>query len=217
MKRLLLAGAVIFSTVLLTSAAEEKDAKAEQLAKDVWQASGGDNWGKIKKLQFTFIVEDNGKELARASHDWKVVDETDHVTWKDKDVTVNLAAPEQTADGKAAFARWTNDSYWLLAPLKLLDRGLKLVYEGPKDCNGTACETLRVSFDKVGLTSGDEYLLYIDPQTKLVRAWDYTPKPGTTMHGTWDKYETFGGLKLSTSHDFAGRTIRFADVKAVTE
>ena len=36
------------------------DAKAQQLAKEVWQASGGENWGNVKELRFTFIVEDNG-------------------------------------------------------------------------------------------------------------------------------------------------------------
>ena len=67
------------------------------------------------------------------------------------------------------------------------------------------CETLRLSFEGVGLTPGDQYLLYIDPETKLVRAWDYIPKADTVMHGSWEKYETFGGLKLATEHNFAGK------------
>ncbi len=97
------------------------DEKAQQLAKEVWQASGGENWSKVKELRFTFIVEENGKQLASAVHDWNVANGTDHVKWKDKDVTVNLASPAQDEEAKAAYARWVNDSYWLLAPLKLLD------------------------------------------------------------------------------------------------
>ena len=192
--------------------AEETDAKAQQLAKEVWQASGGENWAKVTEVRFTFIVEQDGNQLASVEHVWNVASGTDQVKWKGKDVTVNLAARGQDEDGKAAYARWVNDSYWLLAPLKILDPGVKLTYEGTKDADGVACEALRLSFAQVGLTPGDQYLLYIDPQTKLVRAWDYMPKADTVMHGTWKKYETFGGLTLATEHNFGGKIIRFANV-----
>jgi len=196
-------------------AADESDAKAQQLAREVWKASGGENWNKISRLQFTFIVEQDGKQLAAAEHDWDVKNGTDHVKWKGKEVTVKLAAPAQDEDGKAAYARWVNDSYWLLAPLKVLDPGVKRVYEGEKEMDGVACETLRLSFEQVGLTPGDQYVLYIDPQTKLVRSWDYIPKAETIMHGSWDKYGDFAGLKLATEHNFGGKMIRFENVKAM--
>ena len=189
---------------------------AQQLAKAVWKASGGENWRKVKELRFTFIVEQEGKELARAEHHWNVAAGTDRVKWKGKDVTVNLTAPAQDEDAKAAYARWVNDSYWLLAPLKVLDPGVKLTAEGTKTVGDAQFETLRLAFEGVGLTPGDQYLLYMDPQTKLVRAWDYIPTPDKVVHGTWDKYETFGGLKLSTEHEFGGRKIRFADISVVT-
>jgi hypothetical protein len=195
-------------------AAAEPDAHAQQLARDLWKASGGENWSKITRLQFTFVVEQDGKELARAEHDWDVKKGTDHVKWKGKEATVTLANPPQDDNGKAAYARWVNDSYWLLAPLKVLDPGVKLAHEGSKDLDGTACEMLRLTFEQVGLTPGDQYVLYIDPQTKLMRAWDYVPEPGKVMHGTWEKYEDFAGLKLATEHNFGGRIIRFVDVKA---
>jgi hypothetical protein len=135
------------------------------------------------------------------------------VKWKGKDVTVNLAAPAQDEEGKAGYARWVNDSYWLLAPLKILDPGVHLAYEGSKEMDGTNCEVLHLSFGQVGLTPSDQYRLYIDPETKLVKSWDYIPKADTVMHGSWEKYETFGGLKLATEHKFEGKMIRFADVK----
>jgi hypothetical protein len=190
--------------------------EAQELALQVWKASGGENWSNVKELRFTFIVEQEGKELARAEHHWNREAGTDRVKWKGKDVTVNLVSPAQDEDGKAAYARWVNDSYWLLAPLKVLDPGVKLSTDGVKEVNGAQYQTLRLTFEGVGLTPGDQYLLYIDPQTKLVRAWDYIPTPDKVVHGTWDKYETFGGLQLSTAHDFGGRVIRFADVSVVT-
>ena len=190
---------------------------AQQLAKAVWKASGGENWPKVKEIRFTFIVEGEGKELARAEHHWDLVAQTDRVKWKGKDVTVNLASPAQDEDSKAAYSRWVNDSYWLLAPLKVLDPGVKLSTDGRKQVGEAQFETLRLSFEGVGLTPGDQYLLYIDPQTKLVRAWDYIPSADKVTHGSWDKYETFDGLQLSTEHEFGGRIIRLADISVVTK
>jgi hypothetical protein len=140
----------------------------------------------------------------------------DRVAWKDKDVRVNLAEPAENDDAKAAFSRWTNDSYWLLAPLKVLDPGVKLSYEGQKDVGGTKCEALRLSFEQVGLTPQDQYVFYIDPATKLLHAWDYINKAGEVTHGTWEKYVDHAGLKLSTEHNFGGRIIRFADINVTT-
>jgi len=210
--RLLTLLPVVF-LAMLPVRAQESPEKAKQLAKDVWKASGGENWGKVKEMRFTFVVEQDGKPLNSAEHEWNVAAQTDRVKWKGKDVAVNLAAPAQDEEGKAGYARWVNDSYWLLAPLKILDPGVNLAYEGSKEMDGTNCEVLHVSFAQVGLTPGDQYRLYIDPGTKLVKAWDYMPKADMVMHGSWEKYETFGGLKLATEHNFEGKMIRFADVK----
>lgn len=197
----------------LHPAAAADDAK--QLATDVWRASGGENWQHVQRIRFTFAVEADGKTLLEAEHDWDVAAGTDHVKWKNKDVTVNVYAPAADEDGKAAYARWVNDSYWLLAPLKLLDRGVTLTAEPAQEIDGARCEVLRLSFAKVGLTPGDEYRLYIDPKSKLVRAWDYMPKPGTKMRATWDGYREFGGLHLATEHQFAGKAVRFPHVEVV--
>ncbi len=195
----------------------QSDAKAQELARQVWKAHGGETWAKVGELRFTFIVEEAGKQLIAAEHRWDLKASTDHVKWKDKEATVNLASPPPDGDGKAAYARWVNDSYWLIAPLKVLDPGVKLAHEGQKEIGGTMCEALRLSFEQVGLTPGDQYVLYIDPSTKLLRAWDYIGKPDSVMHGTWAKYETIGGIPFATEHDFAGKMIRFADIKVVTK
>ncbi len=180
---------------------------------DVWKAAGGENWEKVRTLDFTFVVEDKGKMLVSAKHHWDIGAGTDHVQWKGKDVTVNVRSPAADEAAKAAYARWVNDSYWLLAPLKVCDHGVHLKYEGRKEVDGKSLEALRLSFGKVGLTPNDQYVLYVDPATKLVRAWDYIPEPDKVMHGTWEKYEDFDGLKLSTDHQFAGKTIRFTGIK----
>lgn len=213
MRRFVLRFLSLVTLVAAGTFVEASDPKAQQLAQEVWKASGGENWSKVSELRFTFIVEQDGKQLAHVEHQWNLVTGTDHVRWKGKDVTVNLATPAQDEEGKGAYARWVNDSYWLLAPLKVLDPGVKLKHEGNKEIAGTSCEVLRLSFEQVGLTPSDQYVLYIDPQTKLVRAWDYIAKEGAPMHGTWEKYETFEGLKLATEHSFEGKMIRFAEIE----
>ena len=202
--------AVLFSQ---RGVAEDQEEKAEQLATDVWKASGGENWENVKDVRFNFVVEQDGKEIFKAEHVWDVPANTDDVKWKDKHVKVNLAAPASDEDSKSAYARWVNDSYWLLAPLKVRDPGVHVKTEGMKEADGANCQTLRLSFDKVGLTPNDQYVLYIDPASHLVRAWDYIPTPDKIIHGSWEKYQSFSGLYLSTEHEFNGKIIRLSDIK----
>lgn len=217
--------AVVISLLALAPAmraAEDSGAKEPPLATELWKASGGENWGNVKQIDFTFAVEQEGKTLFSAQHSWNVAAGTDRVKWKDKqgqdhDVTANLAAPSQEGEAKDAYARWVNDSYWLLAPLKIRDRGVKVEAAGPKDLNGASLETIQLSFENVGLTPTDRYLFYIDPQTKLPRAWDYIPQTGDGLQATWEKYQNFGGLNLATEHNFKGKTIRLADIKVTTQ
>ena len=185
------------------------DPEADALADAVFKASGGENWPKVKSVQFTFNVGDGSNVVASAKHVWDVRAGTDTVTWKDKTVTVDVRAPAGDADAKAAYARWVNDSYWLLAPLKVKDAGVNPAYGGRQD----EYEVLHLRFAGVGLTPDDQYNLYVDPQTHLVRRWDYMPSPDKKLSGTWEGYKEFSGLKLATEHQMAGKRIWFSDVE----
>ena len=76
---------------------------------------------------------------------------------------------------------------------------------------------IAATFEQVGLTPGDQYQLYIDPQSKLVRRWDYMPSPDKNTTGTWDEYKPFGPLTLSTEHRMGNRRIFFTDVAVASE
>ncbi|CAN5361865.1 hypothetical protein BH20VER3_BH20VER3_09790 [soil metagenome] len=216
-KTFALAALALFSAPFFCVFAEETDGTVGRIADAVWKASGGENWPDVKAIDFTFTVEKGGKTIASAEHHWEVAAQTDHVKWKGKDVTVNLAEPADDEEAKAAYARWVNDSYWLLAPLKLKDRGVKVTDEGKKTMDGAEREVLRLSFHKVGLTPNDNYRLYIDPETKLVTAWDYMPEPGKSIHATWTDYRKSGGLTLATDHEMEGGVrIRIEGLKVTT-
>jgi len=204
--------------MMLAAAPPTGDDAAMKLAKDVVKASGGDNWGKVKRIQFTFnVIDKDGKPVVANKHDWDVRAGTDTITSKDKTVTVKLADKNDEGDAKTAYKQWVNDTYWLLMPLKLLDGGVKLAHGGTQDVDGQKYEVLNMSFEGVGLTPGDKYTLYIDPQEKLVRRWDYMPSAEKKISGTWDGYEQFGPLKLATKHQFGERQINMTDVNVEAE
>ena len=203
-------------TAVVTLAADEKS--AEQLADAVVKASGGENWQKVKTLDFTFnVAGQDGKQVAMVKHHWDVAAGTDTVTTNGKTMVMNLNDTNTEGDAKEAMKRWTNDSYWLLAPLKLHDEGTHLADKGEQEIEGKKYRVLEISFGSVGLTPKDKYNLYIDPETNLVRRWDYMPTPEKKVSGTWDDYQDFGGLKLATSHQFGDKRIFFTDVKVTTE
>jgi hypothetical protein len=191
--------------------------EAQHLADAVVKASGIDAWPTISHLRFTFNVADNGKTLMSAEHDWDVPNHKDTVTWGGKTVTVDTKTPGDSPEQKAAFQRWTNDSYWLLAPLKLKDPGVLLSYDGTRQVDGKTYEVLHMKFDAVGLTSHDQYDLYIDPATWLLARWTYRPAPDKQTSGTWEDYQDVAGLKLATNHHFGGKRVFFTNVTATTK
>ncbi len=193
------------------------DPKAEAIADALIKASGGDAWPKVKSIQFTFNVEQDGKQLLSAKHQWDVANGMDTVTWAGKTATIKLNETPSDENAKAAFQRWTNDSYWLLAPLKVRDPGTIVTPLTPPPGGAENFDVIQLKFGKVGLTPDDIYNLYIDRDSHLLRRWDYMPAPDKKVSGTWEGYQEFGGLKLSTEHQFGDKRITFTDVKVETK
>ena len=192
---------------------------ARKIASDVVQASGGAVWpAKVKTLTFTFNVVKGGKTAMSAKHVWDVPAGKDTVTWDGKTVTVDVhKSPSSFKDGsdeKAAFARWTNDSYWLIMPLKLLDGGVQF---GPvmttKDMPPSRAN-MTMSFADVGMTPGDQYDLSINLRKHQIDHWVYRPNADTKAGFKWQGYQDFNGLTLATDHpsDDGKLNITFTDV-----
>lgn len=192
--------------------------QADQLAHGVMLASGANAWPDARTLAFDFVVHD-GKDLKlRRHHLWNIKEATDTVGIGEKTVKVDIAKPDMdNAEQADAFKAWTNDSYWLLAPLKLFDGGVTRKYLGRREVAGKTYEVLGLSFKGVGMTPGDQYNMYIDPLTSLPAYWDYMPNPDTTMQATWDKYVHIGGLKLATYHEMGTKTITIENLSVASE
>ena len=72
-----------------------------------------------------------------------------------------------------AYARFINDTYWLLMPLKMKDQGVNLDYDGEVKRDGETYDVVKLTFDHVGLTPGDTYWVHVNRRTHLVDRWEY--------------------------------------------
>lgn len=211
MPRFIVLTAVLLGVLLASTT--RADERADAIAREVVKASGGAIWPRVKILRFTFSVTEGSKNVVTARHVWDVKAGTDTVTWNNKTVTVNVWNPADDADSKAAFQRWTNDSYWLLAPLKLMDSGVTRAYVGERD----GAEVIALSFQNIGLTPGDRYELHVDPDSHLIRKWVYMPNPDKKIEASWEEYQKIDGLTLSTMHLMGDRSIMFDRIDAELE
>ncbi len=211
---------ILLSALLLASPATQPanspapiDPATEAVIDKVMKTAGSDVWASVKVIEFTFNVEDDGKQVVSRAHKWDIAANTDVVTDKIKNtapVTVDLAKQEPAA----GYQQWTNDSYWLLMPLKLKDGGVQF---GPLAISRAVPPSANVtmSFAGVGLTPGDQYDLSINVLTNQIAHWVYRPNAEKKLGFTWEDYKDFNGLVLSTNHvsDDKKRRIYFTDIK----
>jgi hypothetical protein len=206
------------------------DAKAAAVARSFEVAMGGQSkWESIPYVRFDFVVVRDGKEIARFRHWWDKRRGRDRVEGPDdkgrvvaaivnlsdrkgKSFTAGFAdrdSAEAAAHVQAGYERWVNDTYWLMMPFKLRDPGTNLKYGGvKKGAGGVEWDVLDLTFAPgVGLTPKDHYWLYINRKSHLMDKWEYLlqdMKP-PAQSATWEKWNQFGPVRLSTIHRFEGK------------
>ena len=231
----------IGALTLLTSSsglAADRDARADAVGKELIAAMGGmPAWEKARQFQFDFVVVKEGKAVARFSHVWDRYTGDYRLSGTDKTgapytvyFNVNTKAGKAFVNGRPAdpekqapmlenaYGRFINDTYWLLAPWKIFDPGVRLAYDGERPCpDGGTCDVLRLSFENVGLTPKDVYWLWVtrDGGRRMVQ-WQYVlggaEEPPTTA--AWKDWKTMGGVALSMDKPMSGQPveIRFENV-----
>ncbi|MEP6994537.1 MAG: hypothetical protein ABI968_08465 [Acidobacteriota bacterium] len=227
-------GAILMVGVSVLARAAERDAKADAVGKELIAAMGGaPAWEKARQFRFDFVVVKEGKAVARFSHVWDRYTGDYRLSGTDKAgapytvyFNVNTKAGKAFVNGRPAeaekqsqllenaYGRFINDTYWLLAPWKIFDPGVRLTYDGEKPCpGGGVCDVLKVSFDDVGLTPKDVYWLWITRDGRHMVQWQYVlggaSEPPTTA--AWKDWRTMGGLSLSMDKPMSGEPfeIRF--------
>ena len=180
----------------------------------VMQRAGIDVWPEVNRIAFTFKAELPDGRVIKRRHDYDRRTGVNAVTVDGETNRVNVGnfrPAAATVEDQALYRAWINDSYWLLMPLKLDDGGVS--FGRPQMAQDGLIVTM--SFDGVGLTPGDEYDLRVDLGRDVIDQWTYRPNAETTLTFTWEGYEEFGGLYLSTVHEplDGGPRITFEDVE----
>ena len=156
-------------------------------------------------LAFTFVVSTSGT-ATRRDHRWDVPGGRVEVRWTEDGRACRAVVPiPYVGDDPLLIKAWrlfVNDQYWLLAPAKVMDPGVRREAEG---------SDLRLSFAGVGITPGDRYTLHTTAAGD-VSGWDYLLEGGKPGSWQWSPSVPVGGLRLSLERTTTGRTIRFEDV-----
>lgn len=217
--RLIAAVAALATSPLARAQATASDPQAVALADKVMEALGGEKaWNGTRLLRFDFAVDREGKNLFSRAHTWDKWTGRYRLEGKSKEgqpfvVLMNINTKEGAAyvDGarlageaekkqlESAYGAWVNDTYWLLMPYKLKDRGVTLAMAGELASKGGAWDKLLLTFDNVGLTPKDKYWVYVNRKTGLVDRWDYILKGGEGPPSTfeWSGWTRHGAVMLA--------------------
>ena len=191
--------------------ANESDAAAIAIAEQVMQAQGGfDNWQHTQYIQWTFFGKRtllwdkfSGDVRIELSEDLKNTIIVNIHTSKGKaekdgiEVTDEATLNELLHKAKSI---WINDSYWLTMPYKLKDSGVTLKYVKQDKVDELEVDVLQMTFENVGDTPDNKYLIYVDQKSHLVVQWafftnfeDEQPRFVTP----WADYKLYGNILLS--------------------
>ncbi|WP_281540317.1 hypothetical protein [Maribacter aestuarii] len=148
------------------------------------------------------------------------------VKWDNYEVKVDLIAPESSLAFKngerlnenenqdiveKAIDYFNNDSFWLVAPYKVFDKGALRSIVALED----GSEALLVTYTSGGTTPGDSYLWILQPNgfPKSFKMWvKIIPIGG--LEATWDDWlVTRSGAFLPKSHEFGPFTLSLGDVE----
>ncbi|HEY5610731.1 MAG TPA: hypothetical protein VIL97_05975 [Thermoanaerobaculia bacterium] len=221
---------LIAVALLLLSSIARADESPEAIAARAFEVMAGPAWEKARHIAFTFNVERDGKIVASYPQRLDRYTGDYQVSGKDRegrDYVVNVNA--NTREGRAKLAgaevaepkelletgyrRFINDTYWLLMPLKLRDPGVTLESAGTRDdpC-GNAWDVVKLTFDSVGLTPGDQYWVWVNRDTGLSDWWEMRlqdMKPEDPLRRfRMKKWERHGGILISTLREEEGGTTR---------
>lgn len=120
---------------------------------------------------------------------------------------------------QTANSMFINDSYWLVQPFKLKDSGVTLKYMGEQTDpqQSKPSEVLQLTFNEVGDTPGNRYLLFVDKSNYRINTWQFFRNAADTepsMETAYNGYQDYGGLMLSG--DRGGR-FQLSNIEVVDE
>lgn len=186
------------------------DDKAIKIALDVVDSMGGfKNFNKIHYLTWVFFDARrwvwnrfNG-DVRMQSFDDRVISLMNVNTKKGKvfKAGIEITNPDSVKEYlDFTYKALINDSYWLLMPFKMLDKGVNLKYKGTAPSINGEADVITLTFDSVGVTPQNKYDVYVDKASNLVVEWAYyrdaaDEKPA--FKTPWLDYKKYDGIILS--------------------
>ena len=197
----------------------ESGKSADELACKMLEAIKHEQFQNAKEIHWTF------RGVNR--YEWKLQQNKVEVFWEDNRVSLRTNSPNQSVatlnqqvlngeERKEAISyatkNFNNDSFWLIAPHKVFDKGTKreLVEEDGQ-------QKLLVTYTSGGSTPGDSYLWELDEDYKPIamKMW-VSIIPLDAVEATWTDWQmTAGGFPLPTKRSVFGIEIPITDVEVV--
>ncbi|MEB3344805.1 DUF6503 family protein [Aquimarina gracilis] len=203
--------------------------KPETIIKAIAEASGGwNNLWNLKDVEYTYTYEqaDGKKDVSLeryifdgeyswgkyTTHQVNVLPQGDQSviqSFANKKIKVSMDGKEITNKkilGTADFLRQVN-YYWFMMNFKIGDPGTAYEYLGQETVDGRTYDKITVSYDpqKTGKEVNDAYILYVNPETKLIDQF-YFSLPAWGINETVllmkVKYTEIDGIQVST-HRYA--------------
>ena len=176
------------------TAAASDTTTADSVAQRLLRAHGADAFASAPSLRFTFALDTPDGTRVIGRHLWDRTTGDYRVEWQTADTAyVALINVRDVTDGlpdgtayrngttltgtaatearRTAYQRFINDTYWLLAPLKVTDPGVNRTYL--PDSSTATHDVLHLTFGEVGLTPDDEYWLYVSKETGRLDRWAF--------------------------------------------
>lgn len=192
----------------------DSNKEADILATKMLEALNYEAYKNTRFLEWSFRGKhfykwDKKNNLVEVSWDKnKVFLETKNIP--NSKVFVNNKQVEDSKILKKATDFFNNDSFWLVAPYKVFEKGIerKIVQHENKDA-------LMVTYTTGGSTPGDSYLWILDKNYKPIayKMWvSIIPTGG--MEASWNDWTTTqSGAVLPTKHELSIGTLNMGDVK----
>lgn len=199
----------------------KQGAEADALATQMLQALNEEAYLNTDYLEWTF----KGKH----HYKWYKSDNTCEVYWDDFSVILDLENDnnskvfvlEQEYNGiekqdyiDKAKVYFNNDSFWLVAPYKVFDKGVErrlVKTENNKDA-------LLVTYTSGGSTPGDSYLWHLDEggKPKSYQMWTAI-LPIDGLEATWENWiTTESGAQLPTFHKLLFLGLEIGEIKGLS-
>jgi len=164
--------------------------------------NGFEEWDSVSEIKFTFNVDRGESHYERS---WLWEPKNDKVVMIQKEDSIQYNRKQMDSITLKTDASFINDSYWLLAPYKLVwDKGTtsKEMTDVIAPMSKDTLNKLTVLYgNEGGYTPGDAYDFYYDEDFRI-KEWIFRKSNSEipTMMTTWEDYKNHNGLLLAEKH-----------------